>query len=235
MKKVIHIILIGFCFYSYGQDYDLVVTNKGDSIACYIDSINNLNVHFEMKFNGEWRHTYLSTEDILFYNYKSLFKDSIRFQSNSSYLKPYNQLPKIDRPKTNVNLMLFGYASLISISAERSFFINNNIFICANFGIGYNEEFLLFNTREPNQYYTYPHHITISFGRYRNFIESGLGGTYISGNTSQHYLLYPIIGYRLQPVNYNKINFRAFIHFPFTRDIDDILFVFYGASVGFSF
>lgn len=143
-----------------------------------------------------------------------------------------------DIPESNINLNLLGDASLISINYERLFFVNSTSFLTGKIGVGYNEEFQLciWGPCSPSEkYLTIPHHITGNLGSGRRFIEFGLGGTIISGNTNQNYLLYPIVGYRQLLLESNTVNFRIFGSIPFSGlDTEDILFVPIGLSVGIS-
>ena len=144
-----------------------------------------------------------------------------------------------ERPENNFNLNLFGDASIISINYERLFIINPNLILTGQLGLGYNEEFqicIFEPCSPPEQYLTVPHHVTLNLGNRRNFFEFGLGDTIICGNTSQHYFLYPIAGYRLQPLRSINVNFRIYGSIPFTGlDTDDIIFIPFGLSTGVCF
>jgi hypothetical protein len=105
-------------------------------------------------------------------------------------------------------------------------------------GLGFNEEFqiCLESCSSPEKYTTVPHHITANFGRGRGFFELGCGGTFVSGNTNQHYIFYPIFGYRLLPLTSNKMNFRFFGELPFSGiETDDVFFFPFGISFGWGF
>jgi hypothetical protein len=166
---------------------------------------------------------------------------AIVFAMSGIILFAQNKTDTTDRrPKNNINLNILGDASIISINYERLFFITPCFFLTGKLGIGYNEEFKLniFGpSSPPKQYFAIPHHITGNFGKGRNFLEFGLGGTIIDGNTKQNYLLYPIFGYRLQPLKSNRVNFRIFGSIPFTglKNTEDILFIPFGLSLGISF
>ena len=140
------------------------------------------------------------------------------------------------RPKNNINLSLLVDASIISLNYERLFLITPGFFTTGKVGLGYNEEFKLCpgTCSPPNKYITIPHHITGNLGKGRHFFEFGLGGTIIIGITNQHYLLYPIIGYRIQPLNSDKAYFRIFGSI-FINEAEDILYVPVGISIGGSF
>lgn len=150
-----------------------------------------------------------------------------------------NHEERIDaRPLNSININLIGDASLISINYERQYFISPTFILTGKLGFGYNEEFQLcfFGECGPaEKYLTIPHHITANLGKGRHFFEFGLGGTIICGNTSQPYFLYPMVGYRLLPLESNRINFRIFGQIPFSGfDTDDIIFFPFGLNLGIS-
>ena len=63
-------------------------------------------------------------------------------------------------------------------------------------GYGYSQEFcVLCNGID---YRTIPLHLTANFGTGSHFLEVGLGGTVTIGYSNHN--IYPIIGYRLQPL-----------------------------------
>ncbi|SIN65308.1 hypothetical protein [Algoriphagus halophilus] len=85
------------------------------------------------------------------------------------------------------------------------------------------------------KYVTILYHITGNLGKSRHFFEFGLGGTIIGGNTTQPYLFYPIVGYRILPLKSKRLNFRVFGLIPFSgRITDDILFMPFGLNLGIS-
>lgn len=145
----------------------------------------------------------------------------------------------ITRPLNNISLNLLGDASLISINYERQILVSPTFIISNKLGFGYNEEFNLCifgGCGPPERYLTIPHHITGNIGKGRHFFEFGLGGTIVNGNTTQPYLVYPIVGYRHLPLEPKKISFRIFAQIPFSgRITDDILFIPAGLNLGISF
>jgi len=141
------------------------------------------------------------------------------------------------RPLNNFNLNILGEASIISINYERLFLINSRFFLTGQLGIGYNEEFQLnlFGGPPPEKYRIISHHITGNLGKRRHFLEFGLGGAIITGNTNKHYLLGPIVGYRLQPLKSNRINLRIFGSIPVIGFETDIMYIPFGLSLGVCF
>ncbi len=134
-----------------------------------------------------------------------------------------------------------GDASGISIGYERLFKIGQNFFLAGKIGLGFNEEFRLCFTPNDCQtssekYLTVPASITMNFGEKKKFLEVGFGGTKLHGSLEQHYWIYPILGYRFQPLMSGKFNFRIYFSFPFGGyNMEDILFMPGGFSTGVLF
>jgi len=124
------------------------------------------------------------------------------------------------RPTNSFNLNLLGDASMVSVHFEKLFFVRPTFFIAGKLGFGYNEEFklCLFGpcSVPGDKYLTIPHAVTANFGKGRHFAEFGLGATAYNGKVHQGYLLYPILGYRIQPLHSNKLNFRLYVQVPFS-------------------
>ena len=155
-----------------------------------------------------------------------------------------------DRPLNNISLNLLGDASIISINYEKQYLVGKSYVLSTKFGLGYNQEFCIsFGTGSCSpveDYLTIPHHFTANIGKRRSFFEFGLGGTMLSGKTTCPYILYAIIGYRFQPLQSNKFNFRIYLQPPIpirelNKPVDndfphpDILYIPFGVSVGYSF
>ena len=144
-----------------------------------------------------------------------------------------------ERPLNSIQINLLGDASIISINYDIQFLISSTFILSGKVGLGYNQELELCfsgSCPSPKNFTTLPHHITGNIGKGRHFFEFGIGGTVIVGNTKQIYFLYPMIGYRILPLNSGKLNFRIFGQIPFSGlGADDILFVPFGLSVGRSF
>ena len=141
------------------------------------------------------------------------------------------------RPLNIITVNLCGDASLISLYYERLFLINPTIFLTGKLGIGLNEATLqyIFGYKHSLEVYfiTIPHHITCNFGKGIHFFETGMGGSMIYRNTDQNYFLYPIIGYRIQPLKSDRVNFRIFGIIPFSGyDHEEICFSPLGLSLG---
>lgn len=132
------------------------------------------------------------------------------------------------RPKNSVYLTLGGDASSFSISYDRLFRISKSILASGRIGIGI-ANFLFFDV-------SIPHHVTCLLGNKRNFFEFGIGGTYTENYLNTFYFLYPILGYRLQPLTYGNICFRIYLGVPVNKEKrEDAHFIPIGLSFGLSF
>jgi hypothetical protein len=148
------------------------------------------------------------------------------------------------RPQNVVFINLFGDVSQYSINYERIFYINDFFLLSGRLGLGHNKEsegwIMPSQTKNLEEFITIPHHITGNLGKGRHFFEFGFGATFIgnySGNISPKYLVYPIVGYRLHPINSQKMNFRFSISYPLKipNEIQDIFIFPASLSFGFSF
>lgn len=124
------------------------------------------------------------------------------------------------RPLNNVAVNICGDASLISFHYERIFLVNPNLFLAGKLGVGFDEptiRYLLgYSTPPENYFITIPHHITCNFGKRKHFFEIGLGGSLVWEASTRNYLLYPVVGYRLQPLKTNAVNLRIYGTLPFS-------------------
>lgn len=84
MKKIFFILFIFSTFKLYAQNYDLIVTSKGDSIACFIDSITDSKIYFEMKYNDKWIHTNTSKTEYIEYKTNAIDKKLVIFKPGTS-------------------------------------------------------------------------------------------------------------------------------------------------------
>lgn len=151
-----------------------------------------------------------------------------------------SSIGKTSRPLNSLSLNFLGDASLISVSYERQYILKENFLLTTKLSMGYNSEvrFCLFGSCSGagDRFFTLPHHITGNWGKGKHFLEFGLGGAYVVGNTNYHYVAYPLIGYRILPFEKDKINFRIYSAYPFNgNDILDYYFSMIGLSFGVSF
>lgn len=85
MKKyiIVFVIILGIKPV-LAQNYDLIVTTEGDSIACKIDSISNDQIYFEMIIQSRWTSTRILKENVVEYNYKVIDRNRVVFIDKSS-------------------------------------------------------------------------------------------------------------------------------------------------------
>lgn len=110
--------LLFLCLISnaYSQDYDLIVTNKGDSIACRIDSITDANIYFEMKYNNNWINTNINKEEVIEYKYDAIDRRLFVFRQGTSYIEPIRQEPgsffNLPRNSLYLGILTINYSRL---------------------------------------------------------------------------------------------------------------------------
>ena len=102
----------------FSQDLDLIVTTKGDSIACRIDSITETHIYFEMKSQNKWAHTHIGLTDVSEYKRNAIDKKQFVFKSGSLIIespKPASpaSIRDIQRNSVYVGIFSLNYARLI--------------------------------------------------------------------------------------------------------------------------
>ena len=151
----------------------------------------------------------------------------------STYLIAQDQrLNDVLKPKNSLNINLLGDASFASINFEHFFIAKERFVLTGKAGIGYNKK-TSSCVSEPcipaQTYLTIPHHITANFGKEGKFLEFGLGGTVI--NTSQRYILFPLIGYRFLPLKSSRVNYRIYFYIPL-YNVEDVPVSPVGLNIG---
>lgn len=181
------VILIGKAF---SQNYDLLVTTDGDSIACHIDSIANNTVYFKMKASKYWVHTSAEQSRVAELKYDAIDKELYVFKKGSSII----ETDKEQRLPTNVpinsirhNAVFFGVTFVaLTINYEHLFPIKDNIGFSTRAGTGFdfiNMNFLIIG--EGN----------FLVGGPNNFLELGAGYQYQYQTSG--FLMFKL-GYRFQ-------------------------------------
>ena len=147
------------------------------------------------------------------------------------------------RPLNNYGLGVGGISPRISFNYERLFKGNDNLIISGQLGVGELEiSYLCLNFSggpsncPPSElYFTIPHHLSANFGKGRHFFEIGIGGTAIVDYYDLPYIIGPIMGYRILPLNKGKINFRIYGSLPFTGyDTGGFIYIPIGLNLGLS-
>jgi len=95
------------------QDYDLIVTTGGDSIACRIDSITESLIYFEMRSQDRWAHTHMAKEKVSGYERNVIDKKLFLYKPGTTIiesLKPEPQTTMKDIQKNAVYAGIFSFA-----------------------------------------------------------------------------------------------------------------------------
>lgn len=139
----------------------------------------------------------------------------------------------VKRPANNISLQLLGDGALVAVYYERLFQVSPSLFIAGSVGPGLIPEINIIGDGGGSDYAAMSH-LTACLGKSKRLFEIGLGATFVSGSSDPHTFFYPIAGYRLQPFEKEKVNFRVFASFPFGGRNDWPFFP-VGVSVGVVF
>lgn len=141
------------------------------------------------------------------------------------------------RLSRNVNLNLFGDASIFSINIEK-FLINDwKFFLAGKIGVGFSETLAMKN--DNTALISTPVHLTGNFGQKKHYLEVGIGAVALFDGKLKYwdYSVYPIIGYRYHPFKYGRVSLRVYASYPLTGKIDIHKYWFspLGLTVGYCF
>lgn len=155
--------------FAYSQDYDLIVTEKGDSIACRIDSITDTHIYFEMKIQNSWAQTHMVLTDVLEYKRNAIFRKDFVFKTGTSIIKfPKSALPASirDIQKNSV------YAGILSINYARMFPAGDRVGISFGGGLYHFDATGVVGE------------ISVLVGAVKHFFEPGIMGVYFIVSSS---------------------------------------------------
>ena len=178
MKRLVLIAITGvvlllFTDFCLAQDYDLIVTTKGDSIACHIDSITKSNIYFMMKVKGGWTHTSISLDMASNYERNVIEKKQYLFEPGTSIIKSVNTR---ELPRNSV------YAGLGDLNYARTF-LGNPYGITLAGGVIWNSPGITLES-------------TLLVGGFNHWFEPGILGYYLFHNSVLGISIR--IGYRYQ-------------------------------------
>jgi len=156
----------------------------------------------------------------------------------SQEMKFFNQ-----RPDRNLTIGLGGDGGVVSVHYEKLNIISYNLIMATEIGLGATQDFSI---SDPNHYYlSIPFNISACFGKRMHLFEAGLGATINLRLNDPYYdfCIYPIIGYRIQPVKSRKVMFKIYTSIPYNLNYltyinlknSDIYFIPIGISIGKSF
>lgn len=209
---------------AFSQDYDLIVTEKGDSIACRIDSIDDTHIYYEMKSQGSWIHTFISKSGVSEYKRNAINKSQYNFKAGTSIIesmKPVGPVTIRDIQKNSV------YVGILSLNYARMIPIADNVGITFGGGLYHFDATGVVGES------------TVLAGGVKHFFESGIMGVYLFGSEYDPDIQEEEpnggaasfrIGYRYQ--GKGGLLLRAapnFIYF------DQDFFLWYALSIGYSF
>jgi len=87
LSSAFSVLLLFLIASSSAQDLDLIITAKGDSIACRIDSISDTHIYFEMKSQNKWAHTHIIHTDVSEYKRHAINEKQYKYESGTSIIK----------------------------------------------------------------------------------------------------------------------------------------------------
>ncbi len=154
----------------YAQDYDLIVTVKGDSIACRIDSINETFIYYEMRSQGAWLHTYINKSSVADYKRNVIQWKQFNFKAGTSIIESQRPdtaitIRDIQKNSVYVGILSLNYARLIPAGDNLGITIGGGLYHFDNTGIVVEASVLK--------------------GGVRHFFETGIMGFYFLSSSSE--------------------------------------------------
>jgi hypothetical protein len=109
----------------FSQDLDLIVTVKGDSIACRIDSISETHLYYEMIIRNNWAQTQIGLTDVSEYKRSAIDKKQYVFKAGTSIIasqKVIKPIKPVKPVKNAVKTDLFAWPlKVVVLKYERIF------------------------------------------------------------------------------------------------------------------
>lgn len=179
----------------YSQIYDLIVTDKGDSLVCKIDSINDATIYFKAKAQNRWTPKYLGKEYITSYKIDAFRKKEIAIDPETSIaINPLSlKINQINRNLVYASGSYLLYHYTATLNYERVFSITADARKSQSLRLGAgvidNNGKIIIGT------------LNFLRGKSKNKLESNIGFTYISEEHSygpNFVTLHANLGYRLQ-------------------------------------
>jgi hypothetical protein len=202
------ILLVATC--GFAQDYDLIVTTKGDSIACRIDSITETHIYFEMKSQNKWAQTHIGLTDVSEYKRKAINRSEYLFKPGTTI---------IEAAYTGYLLRNSVYVGIMSINYSRTI-AGNPVGITFGGGLSYFDALGLLVES------------TLLKGRGKHFFEPGIMGVYSPAS----YGVFIRAGYRYQGPKGFLFRSALLLGYLYT-DFDDpyVVNLLPALSIGYSF
>jgi len=209
---------------SNAQTLDLIVTAKGDSIACRIDSINDTHIYYEMKFRNAWIQTHIDLSEVSHYEKNAVGKGQYLYKPGTTIID--SSIPAIPASLHHVRknsvylgILSINYARMVPLSQTTGITLGGGLINIDGWGVVVESSILL--------------------GGVRHFFETGIMGAHYfapneepdnpeSGDAGLAVTFR--IGYRYQAPW--GLMFRVAPNLIFTTDDT---FVFPALSIGYSF
>jgi hypothetical protein len=201
------------------QDYDLIVTTKGDSIACRIDSITDTHIHYEMKSHNTWIHTQIPRSEVLEYEQgvinrrEYIYKPGTTIIDSSKPAIPASMY-HVRKNSVYIGMLSINYARMIPLGQNTGLTLGGGLINIDGWGVVAESSVLL--------------------GGVRHFLEPGIMGAYFfepSDESGEEISAVTLrIGYRYQAPW--GLLFRVAPNFIFSTEDSGL---FYALSIGYSF
>ena len=130
-------------------------------------------------------------------------------------IKFFNQ-----RPIKNVFIGIGGDGGMGSINQEKLRLMSFELLMIQKIGLGYSKQFV--GDSLYGNYISIPANLTFAIGKRNHMFEVGFGTTIFLNlkDPTYQFCLYPIFGYRIQPLKSKKVFFRLCFMIPSNLDFD---------------
>jgi hypothetical protein len=88
MKRSFSLFFLSVVFFTTtAQQYDLIITKTGDSVACHIDSVAGSNIYFRMMNRHVWVNTNIGMDEVTAYTYNAITQKEVKFKRGSTQIQ----------------------------------------------------------------------------------------------------------------------------------------------------
>ncbi len=189
MKNLSFFILLLFNLTLVAQNtFDHVITKDSDSIACYIDSINESVIYLQLKSEGKWKRTSFQRSQVISYEKNAIRRKNVYFKRRSSIIIAERQQSRsLQNIQKNSIIFSNDYIWSLTASFQRIQPISNHMGIIGRAGFGITGESGLDPVSDGE--------ISFIAGKFRNFGELGIG-YYVPFTHKSGPVFIPNISYR---------------------------------------
>ncbi len=155
-KKIVPSVFSAFSLFlvtcCYSQNYDLIVSAKGDSVMCRIDSITDTQIYYKMKFHSSWIHTHIPRSEVVEYKQDIIDKRKYLFEPGSTIIsssKPAipESLYHVRKNSVYIGLLSINYARMIPLSQSTGITLGGGLINFDQWGLVAESSVLLGGTR----------------------------------------------------------------------------------------